>query len=468
MADKFDVVIIGGGPGGYPASIRARQLGMSVACVEVRERLGGTCLNIGCIPSKALLESSHLYDEARHGLAAHGVVVSEVALNLPQMLAQKDAVVGDLGKGVEFLFKKNGVEHVRGFGRITGPGRVSVELNGGGTRELEARSIVIATGSDALDLPGVAVDEERVVSSTGALSLPEVPKRLLVIGGGYIGLELGSVWRRLGSEVTVVEYLDRITPGMDAEIAAQLQKVLQKQGFAFRLGAKVISAERRGPEVVVTVEPAKGGARETLTADVVLLSIGRRPYTDGLGLEELGVALDPKGRVVVDGEFRTNVEGVYAIGDVIAGPMLAHKAEEEGVVLMERLSGMRPHLNYGALPAVVYTWPEVATVGRTEEELKAEGIDYRVGRFPFMANARARAHNERDGLVKILADAKTDRILGVHIMGPDAGTMIPEATVAIEFGGAAEDLARTVHAHPTLPEAVREAALAVDGRALNI
>jgi dihydrolipoamide dehydrogenase len=468
MSDSFDLVIIGGGPGGYVAAIRAAQLGMSVACVEKRERLGGTCLNIGCIPSKALLHSSEKFEEAKHSLASHGVKLGSVELDLATMLARKDKVVGDLTKGIEGLFKKNKITWIKGAGRILAAGKVQVDLLEGGSRDLAAKHIIIATGSDSVPLPGVEVDEKTIVTSTGALSLDPVPKRLVVIGGGYIGLELGSVWARLGSAVTVVEFLDRITPTMDGETGKQLQRLLQRQGFTFKLSTKVKSAKRIGTGIQLTLEPAAGGPEEVLETDVVLLSIGRRPYTEGLGLAEAGVELDERKRVKVDGHFRTNVPGIYAIGDVIAGPMLAHKAEEEGVALAEMLAGQKPHVNYDAIPAVIYTFPEVGSVGRTEEEVKASGVAYKVGKFPFSANARARANGETDGFAKIIADAASDRVLGVHIIGPDAGTMIAEAALAMEFGASSEDIARTCHAHPTLNEAVKEAALAVAGRTINL
>jgi dihydrolipoamide dehydrogenase len=469
MADKYDVIIIGGGPGGYVAAIRAAQLGLKTACVEKRGSLGGTCLNIGCIPSKALLQSSEKFDEAKHALAVHGIKVSGVELDLPALMARKDKVVGDNTRGVEFLFKKYKVEYIKGAARFTGPGKLAVTpVDGGTARELAATSIIIATGSDIVPLPGVEIDEKTIVSSTGALALPSVPKSLVVVGGGYIGLEMGSVWGRLGASVTVVEFLDRITPGMDAELSKNLQRVLTKQGFTFRLAAKVVAAKRGKNGVTLTLEPAQGGPREEITADVVLVAIGRRPYTEGLGLDAAGVASDNKGRIVVDGDFATNVKGIYAIGDVIAGPMLAHKASEEGVALAEMLAGQKSHVNYNAIPAVIYTWPEVASVGRSEEELKAAGIAYKVGKFPFTANARARANADTEGFVKILADAKSDRVLGVHIIGPDAGTMIAEAALAMEYGASAEDIARTTHAHPTLNEAVKEAALAVEGHPIHI
>ncbi|HUK09855.1 MAG TPA: dihydrolipoyl dehydrogenase [Stellaceae bacterium] len=463
MPDSYDVIVIGGGPGGYVAAIRAAQLGMKTACVEKRATLGGTCLNVGCIPSKALLQSSEKYAEARHALAVHGVAVANVGLDLKTMLARKDKVVGENVRGVEFLFRKNKVAWIKGEGRFAAANTIAV---GGDT--LTAKAIVIATGSDVVRLPGVEVDEQRIVSSTGALALAEVPKRMVVIGAGYIGLEMGSVWGRLGAEITVVEFLDRITPGMDAEVAKQLQRSLTKQGFAFKLGTKVVGAKNGNKGVTLALEAAQGGSAQTLEADVVLVAVGRSPYTDGLGLETAGVALDEKKRIKVDPNFRTNVPGIYAIGDVIAGPMLAHKAEDEGIAVAELIAGQKPHIDYDAVPAVIYTQPEVAVVGKSEEDLKAAGITYVVGRFPFTANARARCNGDTEGFVKILADAKTDRVLGIHIIGADAGTMIAEATLAMEFGASAEDIARTCHAHPTLPEAMKEAALAVGKRAIHI
>ena len=464
MADEFDVVIIGAGPGGYVCALRCAQLGMKVACVEKRATLGGTCLNIGCIPSKALLQSSENFEEAAHHFAEHGVVVEGVKLDLARMMARKDEVVGANVKGVEFLFRKNKITWLKGAGRVVAPGRVAV-----GDTEYAAKAIVIATGSESTPLPGVVADERRIVTSTGALELDAVPRHLVVIGGGVIGLELGSVWRRLGAEVTVIEFLDRIVPGMDGETAKAFERVLAKQGIGFRLGSKVTAAEAGPAGVRLAVAPAKGeGAAEEIEADVVLLAIGRRAYTEGLGLAEAGVALDARGRVQTDGHFATSVPGIYAIGDVIAGPMLAHKAEDEGVALAELLAGQAGHVNYAAIPSVVYTWPELAAVGQTEEELKAAGTAYRVGKFPFTANGRARAMGTTDGFVKILADATTDRILGAHILGPDAGTLIAELVTAMEFGAAAEDVARICHAHPSLSEAVKEAALAVEGRALHI
>ncbi len=466
--NRFDVVIIGAGPGGYVAAIRAAQLGLRTACVEKDPTLGGTCLNIGCIPSKALLHASEEYARAGKGFAAHGIKLDGVTLDLPAMMAHKDKVVGDLTKGVEHLFKKNDVAHIRGVGAITAKGEVSVRAADGATRVLAAKAIVIATGSASTPLPGVAVDEQRIVSSTGALALAAVPKHLAVIGAGYIGLELGSVWRRLGAEVTVIEFLDRIVPGMDGEIAKQFQRLLKRQGFKFKLGTKVTGASATSEGVSLALAPVAGGEAATLEADVVLVAVGRRPHVEGLGLEAAGVALDEAGRVVVDDEFRTNVDGIFAIGDVIRGPMLAHKAEDEGIAVAELIAGEKPHVNYDAIPGVIYTAPEVAAVGKTEEQLKEAGIDYRAGAFPFLANGRARAMSAADGFVKILADAKTDRVLGVHIIGADAGTLIAEAVLAIELGASAEDLARTCHAHPSLNEAVKEAALAVAERAIHI
>ncbi len=465
---SYDLVIIGSGPAGYVCAIRAAQLGMKVAVVEKRPTYGGTCLNIGCIPSKALLYTSEMFEEAGHGLEKLGVKVGAPKLDLKAMMAHKDETVKANVNGVAFLFKKHKIDGVIGTGRIAAPGKVEVTPEKGDKQVLEAKAIVIATGSDSTRLKGIDIDEKRVVTSTGALSLPKVPGKLLVIGAGVIGLELGSVWARLGSEVTVVEFLDRILPGMDGEVAKQFQRMLQKQGFAFRLGSKVTGVDAKGKTLKVSVEPAKGGDAETLEADVVLVAIGRVPYTEGLGLKEAGVELDERGRVKTDGHYRTTVDGIYAVGDVIAGPMLAHKGEEEGIAIAEILAGQAGHVNYGAIPGVVYTTPEVASVGRTEEELKEDGVEYVVGKFPFSANGRARAMNKTDGFVKVLADAKTDRVLGAHIIGPVAGELIAELTVLMEFGGSAEDLARTCHAHPTLSEAVREAALAAGKRAIHI
>ncbi len=463
MPDSFDLIVIGAGPGGYVCAIRAAQLGLKVACVEKRATLGGTCLNIGCIPSKALLQSSENFHEASAGFAEHGVMIDSVKLDLDRMHRRKAGVVEANVKGIEFLFKKNGVTWLKGFGKVTDPHTVEVE-----GKSFSARNIVIATGSDSIALPGIAIDEKRIVTSTGALELAEVPGHLVVIGGGAIGLELGSVWHRLGAKVTVIEYLDRIVPGIDAEIAKAFHRVLGKQGLQFRLGAKVTKAEASETAVTLAVEPARGGEAETIEADIVLVAVGRRAVSEHLGLREVGVELDERGRIATDAHYATSVPSIHAIGDVIAGPMLAHKAEEEGVALAEMLVGQAGHVNYDAIPAVVYTWPEVAAVGRIEEDLKAEGADYVVGKFPFTANARARAIGNTDGFVKILTDRKTDRILGAHILGPDAGTLIAELVAAMEFGASAEDVARICHAHPTLNEAVKEAALAADGRALHI
>ena len=461
--DEFDVVVIGGGPGGYVCAIRAAQLGLRAACVEKRATLGGTCLNIGCIPSKALLQSSENYAEATQHFSDHGIMIEGVKIDLARMMARKSEVVGANVKGVEFLFKKNKVTWLKGEGRVAKPGVVSVD----GT-EYAAKHIIIATGSEASPLPGVDVDERTIVTSTGALELDAVPKRLVVIGGGYIGLELGSVWKRLGADVTVVEYLDRLVPGMDAEIAETFRRVLGKQGITFRLNTKVTGARHTDAGVVLSTEPAKGGDMTEIEADVVLVAIGRRAFTGGLGLAEAGVALDDRGRVVTDTHYATNVPGIYAIGDVIAGPMLAHKAEEEGVALAERIAGQAGHVNYGVIPGIVYTWPEVASIGQTEDELKKSGVAFKVGKFPFTANGRARAMGMTEGFVKILADSHSDRILGAHIIGPDAGTLIAELATAMEFGASSEDVARICHGHPTLSEAVKEAALAVEGRALHI
>ena len=465
MSDtSFDVIVIGAGPGGYVAAIRAAQLGLKTACVESRATLGGTCLNVGCNPSKALLQASEKYEEAGSHLAGYGVKVAGVTLDLPAMMTHKDKTVDANVKGVEFLFKKNKVAWLKGEAAFVDARTVAV----GGTAYTAARGIVIATGSDSAPLADVPVDEKRIVTSTGALSLDPVPKRLLVIGGGYIGLEMGSVWQRLGAEVTVVEFLDRILPGMDGEVSKQMQRLLTRQGMSFRLSTKVTGAKATKTGVTVTLEPAAGGDAETLKTDIVLVAIGRVPHTAGLNLEAAGVSLDARGRIATDAHFRTSAAGVYAIGDVVAGPMLAHKAEEEGVAVAEILAGQAGHVNYDAIPGVVYTAPEVAQVGRTEEELKAAGVAYKVGRFPFSANGRARAMNATDGFVKVLADAATDRVLGVHILGAEAGTMIAECAMAMEFGASAEDIARTCHAHPTLNEAVKEAALAVDGRPIHM
>jgi dihydrolipoamide dehydrogenase len=465
---SYDLIFIGSGPGGYVGAIRAAQLGMKVAVVEKRATHGGTCLNVGCIPSKALLHASESFEEAGHGFAKMGIGVGKPKLDLKAMLAFKDEGVSGNVKGIDYLFKKNKIESFHGTGRIVAPGKVEVSGEDGKTQTLEAKNIVIATGSDVARLKGIEIDEKRIVSSTGALSLDKVPEKLLVIGAGVIGLELGSVWRRLGSQVTVVEFMDRVLPGMDSEVCKQTQRLFEKQGMMFKLGAKVTAVDASGKKLKVTVEPAKGRDAETLDADVVLVSIGRVPFTDGLGLDEIGVARDERGRVTVDDHFKTNVDGIYAIGDVIRGAMLAHKAEDEGIALAEILAGQAGHVNYDAIPNVVYTYPEIASVGKSEDELKQAGIAYNAGKFPFTANARAKVNNTTEGFVKILADAKTDRVLGVHIVGADAGTMIAEAALAMEFGASAEDIARTCHAHPTLNEAVKEAALAVDKRAIHM
>jgi len=466
----YDVVVIGTGPGGYVCAIKAAQLGLKTAVVEKRSTFGGTCLNIGCIPSKAMLHASEIFAEAGHSFATLGVEVGKPKLNLKQMLAHKDATVASNVNGVAFLFKKHKIDSFIGTGKVVAVGKVAVTGEDGKVEEVEAKSIVIATGSDVAGIPGVKVeiDEKVIVSSTGALEFQKVPGSLVVVGGGVIGLELGSVWARLGAKVTVVEYLDTILGGMDGEVTKQFQRLLAKQGMEFKLGAKVTGVEKSGKGAKVTFEPVKGGAAETLDADIVLIATGRKPYTEGLGLAEAGVALDERGRVKVDGHYQTNVPGIYAIGDVIAGPMLAHKAEDEGIAVAEILAGQAGHVNYDAIPSVVYTSPEVASVGRTEEELKKASIAYKVGKFPFSANGRARAMLHTDGLVKIIADKETDRVLGVHIVGFGAGEMIHEATVLMEFGGSSEDLARTTHAHPTMSEAVREAALATFFKAIHI
>jgi dihydrolipoamide dehydrogenase len=464
----YDLVVIGTGPGGYVCAIRAAQLGMKVAVVEKNATLGGTCLNVGCMPSKALLYASEMFEEAGHSFAKMGVSVAAPKLDLPSMMNFKQQGIDGNVKGVEFLMKKNKIDVISGKGKILGTGKVEVASSDGRTQTVETKNIVIATGSDIARLKGIEIDEKRIVSSTGALSLDKVPGKLLIVGAGVIGLELGSVWHRLGAQVTVVEFLDRILPGMDGEVAKQFQRILEKQGFAFKLGAKVTGIDTSGKTLVAQVEPAAGGKTEALEADVVLVCIGRVPYTEGLGLKEAGVALDNRGRVQIDAHFATSVKGVYAIGDVVAGPMLAHKAEDEGVAAAEIIAGQAGHVNYDVIPGVVYTTPEVSTVGKTEEELKQAGIAYTVGKFPFTANGRSKVNQTTEGFVKVLADAKTDRVLGVHIVGREAGEMIHEAAVLMEFGGSAEDLARTCHAHPTRSEAIKEAALAVGKRAIHM
>jgi dihydrolipoamide dehydrogenase len=464
----YDVIVIGSGPGGYECAIRAAQLGLKTAVVEKNATFGGTCLNVGCIPSKAMLHASELYEEAGENFGKMGIKVGKPAVDLAALLKYKQGNVDANVNGVAFLFKKNKIDTFRGVGRVAAPGKVEVKAADGKTQTLETKNIIIATGSDVARLNGIEIDEKRVVSSTGALDLAQVPQKLVVVGAGIIGMELGSVWRRLGADVTVVEFLDLILPGIDGEVARQFHRLQQKQGITFKLSSKVTAIDASTKTLKVKVEPAAGGAAEMLEADIVLVAIGRVPYTDGLGLEAVGVKKDNRGRVVIDPHFQTSVAGIYAIGDAVAGPMLAHKAEEEGVAAAEIIAGQAGHVNYDVIPNVVYTRPEIASVGKTEEELKSAGVAYNVGKFPFTANARARANLATDGFVKILADAKTDRVLGVHILGPDAETMIAEAAMAMEFGASSEDIARTCHAHPTLSEAVKEAALAVAKRAINI
>ncbi len=464
----YDLIVIGSGPGGYVCAIRAAQLGMKVAVVEKDKTFGGTCLNVGCIPSKALLHASELYEEAGHDFGHMGIKVGAPQLDLPAMMKFKDEGVDGNVKGVAYLFRKNKIDSFQGLGVIAGAGKVEVKGSDGKTQTLDTKAIVIATGSDVARLRGIEIDEKRIVSSTGALVLDKVPQRLLIVGAGVIGLELGSVWRRLGSEVIVVEFLDRILPGMDSEVGRQFQRILEKQGVKFHLSSKVTAIDSSGARLKVSVEPASGGAATAIEADIALVCIGRVPFTEGLGLEGVGVKKDNRGRVIVDAYYATNVPGIYAIGDVIAGPMLAHKAEDEGIAVAEILAGQAGHVNYDVIPNVVYTFPEIASVGKSEDELKEAGVAYKVGKFPFTANGRAKVNHQTEGMVKILADAKTYRVLGVHIVGADAGNMIAEAAVAMEFGAAAEDIARTVHAHPTLSEAVKEAAMAVDKRAISM
>lgn len=466
--NSFDVVIIGGGPGGYVAAIRAAQLGLNVACVEMRTTLGGTCLNVGCIPSKALLNASEKYEFAKDRFAEFGIQVKGLSLDLKTMLAEKDTAVAELTGGVDFLFKKNKITRFTGAGKILDAGTVEVTPDKGKAEKITTKNIIIATGSEVTPLKGIKVDEKTIVDSTGVLSLPKVPKHLVIIGGGYIGLEMGSVWRRLGAKVTVVEFLDRIAAGLDEDLGKNFARILKKQGMDIHTGTKVVGVKKTKTGADVLIEPAAGGKGEKIPCDVVLLSIGRRPFTGGLGLKEVGVELDDHGRVNVDERFETNVKGIYAIGDVIKGPMLAHKASDEGIAAVEFIAGHVGYVNPDVIPAVVYTMPEVACVGKTEEQLKADGIEYNVGKFPFSANSRAKTNRETEGFVKILADAKTDRVLGVHIIGTDAGNMIAEAALAMEFGASSEDIALTCHAHPTHTEAVREAALAVDKRAIHI
>ncbi len=465
---QYDVVVIGSGPGGYVCAIRASQLGLRVACVEKDNTLGGTCLNVGCIPSKALLSVSEKYEHAAHEFAGLGIDVGTPKIDLKKMMAHKDKVVAANTNGIAFLFKKNKVDHLIGTGAITAANTVEITAKDGKKQTVTAKNIVIATGSESTPLNGVAVDEKQIVTSTGALTLGKVPATLAVIGGGVIGLEMGTVWHRLGAKVTVIEFMDRILPGSDLEISKEMKKILTKQGMEFKLSTKVTGAQTAKDKVTLTLEAAAGGSAEKLEVETVLLSIGRRPFTQGLGLEKAGVKVDNRGRVEIDDHFQTNIQGIYAIGDVVRGAMLAHKAEDEGVVCAEIIAGQSGHINYDAIPSVVYTFPEVATIGKTEEQLKEAGVEYKVGKFPFMANGRARAMNATDGFVKILADAKTDRVLGCHIIGAEGGTLIAELALAMEFGASAEDIARTCHAHPTLNEVVKEAALAVDGRAIHI
>lgn len=463
MSDTFDLVVIGGGPGGYNCAIRAAQLGMSVACIDKRGTFGGTCLNVGCIPSKALLHSSELFEETSH-LDRLGIMIGEAKLDLAAMMSHKDGIVSELTSGVEFLFKKNKITGIKGAAKILSAGKVEVTGLDGATDILECRNIVVATGSDVMPLPGVEIDEERIVSSTGALALAEVPKAMVVVGGGVIGLELGSVWRRLGADVTVVEFLDHIVPGADGDARKTFQRALKKQGIKFKLSSKVTGVRKQGSSLDVSVQPSSGGDEEIISCDTVLVSIGRRPYTDGLGLDEVGVERDDRGRIHVDSRYHTNIPGIYAVGDVIEGPMLAHKAEDEAMAVAEIIAEKPGHVNYDVIPSVIYTSPEFAWVGLSEEELKAESISYKAGKFPFMANAKAKVGGMTDGFVKVLADAVTDEVLGVHIVGPDAGNMIAEAALAMEFSASAEDIARTCHAHPTLSEVFRQAALGVDDR----
>ena len=470
MSDVYDLVVIGGGPGGYVAAIRAAQLGLKTAIVEKYGTLGGTCLNVGCIPSKALLQSSHHFEVANHEFAHHGIKTTGLTLDLKTMMGRKDKVVQELTQGIEFLIKKNKIDYVVGEGKIAAPGEVAVKpaKKGGKKKVLKTENTIIATGSDVTPLAGVTIDEKRIVSSTGALELKKVPQTLVVVGAGVIGLELGSVWGRLGAKVTVVEFLDHILSGMDGEVSKQMQRILAKQGMEFKLSSKVTTAKGSKAGVTLSIEPVSGGKKEALKADVVLVAIGRRPYIEGLGLDKAGVEMDDHGFIKVDEDFQTNVEGIFAIGDVIGGAMLAHKAEDEGVVAVEIMAGQSGHIDYDAIPGVVYTWPEVANLGKTEEQLKEAGVDYRVGKFPFTANSRARCNADADGFVKILADATTDAVLGCHIIGPEAGDLIQEVAVAIELSASAEDIARISHGHPGLSEAVKEAALAVDGRAVHI
>ncbi|MDC0488827.1 dihydrolipoyl dehydrogenase [Pelagibacteraceae bacterium] len=467
MEDNFDLVIIGGGPGGYVCAIRAAQLGLKTACIESRGSLGGTCLNVGCIPSKSLLNLSENYHKAKKDFNQQGIEIDSIKLNIEKMMSNKNKSIQVLTKGVEFLFKKNKVSYFKGKGVVFSKNDIVVYGSNNSRTNVKTKNIVIATGSEVASLPGIEIDEKNVVSSTGALSFNKVPNKLVVIGGGYIGLEMGSVWSRLGSEVTVIEYLDFITPGMDREISNEFQKILTKQGIKFKMGSKVNAVSNKGDSVTISYTDIKNSKEEKIEVDKVLVSVGRKPYTEGLNLSKVGVKLDNKGRIEVNNKLQTSVENIYAIGDVIKGPMLAHKAEEEGIAVAEILAGQAGHVNYDVIPGVVYTSPEVATVGKTEEQLKNKGISYKIGKFPFLANSRAKVNNETDGFVKILADSKTDKVLGVHIIGPHCGDMIAEMALAMEFGASAEDIARTCHAHPTHTEAIKEAALAVDKRPIH-
>jgi len=468
MSDVYDLVVIGGGPGGYVAAIKGAQLGLKVACVEMRGSLGGTCLNVGCIPSKALLHASELYHDANGGMDKFGISIGKLSIDVSKLMDHKDGIVSDLTNGIEYLFKKNKIDYIQGKGKIAAAGSVQVALNDGKKKILNTKNIVIATGSDVTPLPGIDIDEKIIISSTGALSLPKVPKHMVVIGAGVIGLELGSVWKRLGAEVTVVEFMDRITPEMDGEVSKTFARILKKQGFKFKLKSKVTGVKTTKSGATVSVEAAAGGKPETIKCDAVLVAVGRKPYTDDLGLDEAGVKMTDRGQVDIDGHFKTNVDGIYAIGDVVRGAMLAHKAEDEGVAVAEIIAGFAGHVNYDAIPGVIYTMPEVASVGKTEEQLKEAGVSYNAGKFPFTANSRAKANSQTDGFVKILASQDTDLILGAHIIGADAGNMIAELTLAIEKGITAEDLAYTCHAHPTESEATKEAAMAAGGSPIHM
>ena len=467
MEDNFDLVVIGGGPGGYVCAIRAAQLGLKTACVESRGALGGTCLNVGCIPSKSLLNLSENYHKAKKDFNQQGIEIAGIKLNIEKMMSNKNKSIQVLTKGVEFLFKKNKVTYIKGKGVVFSKNDVVVYGSNNSRHNIKAKNIVIATGSEVASLPGIEIDEKNIVSSTGALSFDKVPKKLAVIGGGYIGLEMGSVWSRLGSDVTVIEYLDFITPGMDREVSNEFQKILTKQGIKFKMGSKVNTVNSNGDFVTISYTDIKNSKEEKIEVDKVLVAVGRKPYTEGLNLSKIGVKLDNKGRIEINNKLQTSIENIYAIGDVIKGPMLAHKAEDEGIAVAEILAGQSGHVNYDVIPGVVYTSPEVATVGKTEEQLKSENQSYKVGKFPFLANSRAKVNNETDGFVKILADSKTDKVLGVHIIGPHCGDMIAEMALAMEFGASAEDIARTCHAHPTHTEAIKEAALAVDKRPIH-